>query len=76
MAKALSVGVRELVGNAELCSHIQASDFVDDKFGLPTINDILNVLVMPGRDPRSEASKLNSPSFSRFNLINLTKIPL
>ena len=57
MAKALGVGVRELVGNAELCSRIQASDFVDDKFGLPTINDILKELVKPGRDPRSEASE-------------------
>ncbi len=57
MAKALGVGVRELVGNAELCSRIQASDFVDNKFGLPTINDILKELVKPGRDPRSEASE-------------------
>jgi len=56
MAADLGVSVRELVGNAELCSRIQASDYVDGKVGLPTITDILKELAKPGLDPREQAS--------------------
>ena len=33
---------------------IKASDFTDERFGLPTILDILSELEKPGRDPRGE----------------------
>lgn len=56
MAAALGVSVGELVGNAELCSRINASDFVTPEAGLPTVNDILKELVKPGLDPREQAS--------------------
>ena len=56
MARALGVSTAELVGNADLCSRIEASDFVEEAFGLPTIHDILKELAKPGRDPREEAS--------------------
>lgn len=55
MAKSLGVGTKELVGNAELCSRIKAEDFVTDKAGLPTVNDILKELVKPGLDPREQS---------------------
>ncbi|BBO30761.1 Tex family protein [Lacipirellula parvula] len=54
MAKSLSVDLRALVGNAALTSRLQAADFVDKTFGLPTVADIIAELAKPGRDPRSE----------------------
>lgn len=55
MAKDLKVKTSELVGNASLISQIQPAKYVDDSFGLPTINDILKELAKPGLDPREEA---------------------
>ena len=49
MASDLGVSSKELVGNAELCSRIDASRYVSGNFGLPTINDIINELKKPGR---------------------------
>jgi uncharacterized protein len=43
--------VKALIGSAEL-KRLQAADFVDDMFGLPTVTDILAELEKPGRDPR------------------------
>lgn len=62
MAKDLGVKTEQLVANAELCSKIDASKYVEGEFGLPTINDILKELVKPGRDPRSEAQQLEFSS--------------
>lgn len=55
MAADLGVDVASLVSNAELCDKIVASRYVDDKFGLPTINDIISELRKPSRDPRTAA---------------------
>lgn len=57
MASSLGVSTKELVGNAELCSRISAGDFVTEKAGLPTVNDILKELVKPGLDPREQAAE-------------------
>jgi uncharacterized protein len=57
MARDLGVSTRELVGNAELCSKIDPAKYVQGDFGLPTINDILNELRKPGRDPRETAQE-------------------
>lgn len=57
MAKDLKVSTRELVGNADLCAGIDPQKYVDSKFGLPTINDIINELRKPGRDPRESAQE-------------------
>ena len=57
MASDLKVSTKELVGNAELCAKVNASDYVTGEFGLPTINDILNELRKPGRDPRESAQE-------------------
>lgn len=57
MAQDLNVRTSELVGNAELCSRIDAARYVDGNFGLPTINDIINELRKPGLDPRETAQE-------------------
>lgn len=57
MAKDLNVKTKELVGNAELCSRIEAGKYVEGEFGLPTVNDIINELKKPGRDPRESAKE-------------------
>ncbi len=55
MAKDLGVITSVLVGNPDLCSQIDPKSYVDDKFGLPTITDIIAELKKPGRDPREAA---------------------
>lgn len=57
MARDLKVSAKELVGNAELCGKIDAAKYVEGDFGLPTINDIINELKKPGRDPRESAQE-------------------
>ncbi len=52
MAKKLNVKVGDLIGNKELIAKINPKDYVEQDFGLETINDILKELDKPGRDPR------------------------
>ncbi len=54
MASTLALNTRALVGNAKLTEKLKARDFTDDRFGLPTVEDILKELAKPGRDPRNE----------------------
>jgi protein Tex len=44
--------LRALIGNALLLRTLAPQDFVDARFGLPTVSDILRELEKPGRDPR------------------------
>jgi protein Tex len=46
--------VATLLGNAPKLRSLKAQQFVDDRFGLPTVTDILTELEKPGRDPRPE----------------------
>jgi uncharacterized protein len=46
--------VKDIIGNTEIIRQVKADEFVDDKFGLPTIQDILAELEKPARDPRPE----------------------
>lgn len=55
MAKDLGVEVRNLIGNEPLCSQIDLSRYADEKTGLPTLQDIVEELKKPGRDPRTMA---------------------
>ena len=57
MARDLKVSPKDLVGNPELCSGIDPKKYVDDVFGLPTVNDIILELKKPGRDPRESAQQ-------------------
>jgi len=54
MAKTLKSDLSKLVGSQSLAQKLNASDFVSDEVGLPTIEDIISELAKPGRDPRSE----------------------
>jgi uncharacterized protein len=44
--------IGSLIGNAPKVKSLQPRDFVDERFGLPTVTDILAELEKPGRDPR------------------------
>jgi uncharacterized protein len=46
--------VKGLIGDSAFLRSVKASEFVDDKFGLPTVTDIIKELDKPGRDPRPE----------------------
>ncbi|MDD5034205.1 MAG: Tex family protein [Methylococcaceae bacterium] len=46
--------IRDLVGNSGFLRGVNAENFVDERFGLPTVTDILKELEKPGRDPRPE----------------------
>jgi uncharacterized protein len=46
--------VSEVLGQSELLRRVNAEEFVDERFGLPTVLDILAELEKPGRDPRPE----------------------
>ncbi len=50
----IKAGVRELVGDASRLRAIDARKYIDERFGLPTVQDILRELEKPGRDPRPE----------------------
>ncbi len=52
MAKDLKTNISDLANNAELINKIIPENYVTDDAGLPTINDIINELGKPGRDPR------------------------
>ncbi|MER5598101.1 Tex family protein [Streptomyces sp. NPDC002265] len=52
MVKTSGQEVASLVGNTSVLRSLRPDDFVDEKFGLPTVTDILKELEKPGRDPR------------------------
>ena len=52
MAKKLNCSVKALIHRTDLTAILDLNDFVDEKVGIPTLNDILNELAKPGRDPR------------------------
>jgi Transcriptional accessory protein len=53
MALTLGTTVGRLIGNSTLLRAIDKKQFVSEKIGLPTIEDILAELEKPGRDPRA-----------------------
>lgn len=52
MAKDLGIKVSEFIGNEQIKSKIILKNYITEKVGLPTLNDILSELQKPGRDPR------------------------
>ena len=54
MAKRLNTQIQELINNETLRKQIQLHDFITDKVGLPTLQDIMQELAKPGRDPREK----------------------
>ena len=47
-------GIRDVIGDSRLLQALPPEKFVDGRFGLPTVCDILKELEKPGRDPRPE----------------------
>jgi len=46
--------VRSIIGDSALLKKLDPKEFTDEKFGEPTVRDILSELDKPGRDPRPE----------------------
>lgn len=46
--------VKTIIGDSGVLKSISPAKYADDKFGVPTITDILKELDKPGRDPRPE----------------------
>jgi uncharacterized protein len=53
--------VRNIIGDSGFLRGLKAEQFTDEKFGVPTVRDILKELEKPGRDPRPE---FVAPSFA------------
>lgn len=53
MAKDLQCTVEELIKSKELRAKIKLEKYVTPTVGMPTLNDIMQELEKPGRDPRS-----------------------
>lgn len=47
-------GMMEVMGQPAVLKGLSPADFTDEKFGVPTVRDILTELEKPGRDPRPE----------------------
>ena len=47
-------GVKQVIGDGAFLRSLKPQDFTDERFGLPTVRDILRELEKPGRDPRPE----------------------
>ncbi|MCC4291108.1 Tex family protein [Vreelandella aquamarina] len=54
IAKQNSRDVKGLIGDSTTLKALKPADFADERFGVPTVSDILKELDKPGRDPRPE----------------------
>ena len=50
--KAAGTPMPGLIGNTSVLRSLKPQEFTDERFGLPTVTDILSELEKPGRDPR------------------------
>jgi len=46
--------IKGLIGDSSFLRGLKAADYTDEKFGVPTVTDIIKELDKPGRDPRPE----------------------
>ncbi len=46
--------VKSLIGDVSFIKQLKPAELTDERFGLPTVKDILQELEKPGRDPRPE----------------------
>ncbi|MCL2041154.1 MAG: RNA-binding transcriptional accessory protein [Bacteroidales bacterium] len=54
MAKDLNVDTKTLIANKELIAQIDVKRYITAEVGAPTLNDIIEELKRPGRDPRQD----------------------
>jgi uncharacterized protein len=52
--KKIAADMKEVIGNRDKLKGLSPSEFTDERFGVPTVRDILLELEKPGRDPRPE----------------------
>jgi protein Tex len=53
--------VKSIIGDTSFLRGLKAEQYTDERFGVPTVRDILKELEKPGRDPRPE---FVAPSFA------------
>jgi len=58
MARDSHISIGELIGNKEKIQALDVEKYISDEVGLPTLNDILQEVAKPGRDPRTVAKVL------------------
>jgi len=46
--------INAIIGDTGFLKRLSANDYVDEKFGLPTVQDVISEMEKPGRDPRPE----------------------
>jgi uncharacterized protein len=54
MSAATGRPLKAMIGDKAFLKGLKPSQFADDKFGIPTVTDIIAELEKPGRDPRPE----------------------
>ncbi|CAB0150628.1 30S ribosomal protein S1 [Pseudidiomarina piscicola] len=59
MAADHNKAVAQLIGDSSFLKTLEAQNYTDAKFGLPTVRDIIRELDKPGRDPRPEFKTAN-----------------
>ena len=50
----LKLDLRDVIGKREVIGKLVPQRYADDRFGVPTVQDIVKELEKPGRDPRPE----------------------
>jgi len=50
----IKLELRDVIGRRDVVAKLRPERYADDRFGLPTVQDILKELEKPGRDPRPE----------------------
>ena len=51
--------IKALIGETKVLKTLKPAAFADDRFGVPTVTDIIRELEKPGRDPRPEFKTAN-----------------
>ena len=46
--------IKSIMGDSSFLKKLRPQDYIDDRFGVPTVSDIIKELEKPGRDPRPE----------------------
>ena len=54
IAERMKRPLKSMIGDSAFLKSLSPRDFADDRFGVPTVTDILSELEKPGRDPRPE----------------------
>lgn len=67
MAEDLSKPVKELIDSDEVRKQIDIRKYINEKAGLPTLEDIMNELKKPGLDPRGKAEVFSFADIKDIN---------